>query len=93
MNSPKTKAFFKKSLDAMFKVVGFDGFDPAFAQQDGWYGKREWTREQREDFRKWFVACARKDLKWSGRDAEREFGLFDLMWGWRESREKGEPKP
>lgn len=93
MNAAKTKAFFSKALDTMFKVVGFDGYDPAFAQQEGWYGRREWSREQREGFRKWFVANARKDLKWSEKLAEREFGLFDLMWGWREAEEKGETRP
>jgi|688.fasta_scaffold856564_2 hypothetical protein len=92
MDSPKTAAFFRKALDAMFQSVGFDGFDPEFARQENWYAKRAWSRRQREDFRNWFVSSARKDLKWSERVAEREFGLFDLMWGWRDAREDGDAR-
>ncbi len=72
----------------MFKAVGFEGFDPGFAQKEGWYAKKSWSRDQREDFRKWFVANSRTDLKWSARKAEREYALFDLMWGWREKGER-----
>ncbi len=92
MRRSKTEAFFKKALDAMFKAVGFDGFDPDFARQENWYAKREWSRQQREDFRKWFVASARRDMKWSIRTAEQEFSLFDLMWGWKDAEVRTMPK-
>lgn len=83
-HSSKTDKFLRKALDTMFKAVGFQGFDEEFVKQDAWYSRREWTAEQREEFRKWFVSSARKDLKWAKRTAEREFSFFDLMWGWRD---------
>lgn len=84
----KTAAFYRKALDVMFKAVGFRGFDPDFATQQDWYCQKEWTEEQREEFRKWFVVNARKDLGWGKRLSEREFPLFDLMWGWKMERAK-----
>jgi len=84
--SEKTVLFFRKALDAMFQAVGFKGFDAEFAARQDWYSRHEWTGQQKEDFRKWFVANSRKDLKWNRAVAEREFALFDLMWGWRDAR-------
>lgn len=80
----KIGSFFKKALDVMFRAVGFSGFDEDFAKQKDWYSRREWSAQQREDFRKWFVVNAKKDLRWPKRVAEKEFSFFDLMWGWRE---------
>lgn len=71
----------------MYKAVGLSGFDEQFAKQEQWYSKRTWTTRQREEFRKWFVVNARKDLRWPKYVAEREFALFDLMWGWREKKD------
>jgi hypothetical protein len=81
----KAKDFFKKALAEMFKVVGFAGFDEEFTMQEGWYSKREWTAQQRDEFRKWFVVNAKKDLRWGKNKADMEFSFFDLMWGWRDS--------
>jgi hypothetical protein len=83
----RSSEFFRKALDVMYRAVGFPGFDKKFAQQEGWYSKREWTTQQREDFRKWFVSSSKRDLRWSKHVAEREFALFDLMWGWREKKD------
>jgi hypothetical protein len=83
--NPKLNNFFQKAIDEMFKRVGFAGFDSDFAKQDGWYSKKSWTPEQRNQFRDWFITSARKDLRWSKRLAEREFAFFDFMWGWKDS--------
>jgi hypothetical protein len=80
----KTEGFFREAIDTMFKVVGFSGFDKEFAKQSDWYSRRAWTPEQRDNFRRWFIASSRKELKWTKCVAEREFYCFDLMWGWRE---------
>lgn len=91
-SSNKTEKFFHKAIDTMFRAVGFDGFSEEFVKQDHWYSRREWTLRQRNDFRDWFVAAARKDLKWTKRTAENEFSFFDLMWGWRQ-KEDGPAQP
>lgn len=81
----KLQTFLKKALNSMFQSVGFSSFDPEFARRPDWYCRKQWTEKERQEFRKWFVASGRKDLGWSKGVAEREFALFDLMWGWKTS--------
>lgn len=84
--SNRIEKFFQKALDVMFRSVGFDGFDEEFSKKSDWYARREWTPQQKDDFRNWFISSSRKDLKWSKQLADKEFALFDLIWGWREKR-------
>jgi hypothetical protein len=79
----KTALFFRKSVDVLLRGGGFKGFDAGVDANRDWCAQREWTVEQKEGFRKWFVANSRKDLKGL---ADREFALFNLMWGWRNGR-------
>ncbi len=83
----KTEAFLRRAIEAMFKAVGLDAPSESFTQQDGWYTKHEWTDQQRADFRKWFVANARRDMGWTKTAADKEFSYFDLMWGWKSRSE------
>ena len=81
-SEPKTDKFIKKVLNKMFKTVGFDKFELEFTKQKDWFQKKTWTEAQQNEFRDWFVAQARKDLKMSKRYAESEFSWFNLMYGW-----------
>ena len=78
--------FLRKALDKMFKIVGFKSFDKNFADQEDWYNKKTWTREQSEEFKKWFISEAVKDLKFSKRMIEKEYSWFYLTWGWAEKQ-------
>ena len=66
----------------MFKAVGFPGFDPKFAEQEQWFQKKTWNEKSRDEFKRWFVATARKDMRWSKSLAEKEFAYFDFSYGW-----------
>jgi hypothetical protein len=80
--SKKYDKFLKKALDKMFTYVGFDGLDEEFTKQEAWYSKKNWTLEQSNDFKKWFLAELKKDLKFSKTMCEKEYSWFNLNWGW-----------
>jgi hypothetical protein len=79
----KTNKFFIEALDEMFKRVGFDGFDKEFSDQDGWYSKKSWTKEESKDYKKWFEAKYVKEFKSTKKQAEKECAWFNLMYGWK----------
>jgi len=79
----KFDKFLIKALDKMFKCVGFDSFDREFTEQDNWYTKKTWTQEQSEEFKKWFMAEGKKDLKFNKQMLHKEYAWFDLKWGWK----------
>lgn len=80
--------FLRKALDKMFQMVGFEKFDGDFADQENWYSLKTWTEEQSEEFKKWFVAEGRKDLKFTKRMMEKEHVWFDVKWGWKIENDK-----
>ena len=79
----KADAFLSKVLDMMFNMVGFKKFNKKFTTQEGWYTKKSWTLERRNEFKMFFIEEAKKDLQWSKKLAAREFAMFDLMFGWK----------
>jgi hypothetical protein len=79
----KFDKFLKKALNKMFIDVGFKQFDEEFASQENWYTKKTWTTEQESQFKKWFIAEAKKDLKFNTKMAEKEHAWFNLKWGWK----------
>jgi len=79
----KTTEFMTDALDRMFRAVGFDGFDQEFAKQDQWYLMREWTKDQEDEYRDWFINECRKRLKMTERQAVFEAGYFMLNWAWK----------
>jgi hypothetical protein len=80
----KYDKFVKKALNEMFVRVGAE-YDEEFVKEDGWYSKKTWTKDQREDFKNWFIKETKKELKFNKTMAEKEFAWFDLNWGWKES--------
>jgi len=83
MKKDKTDKFLDTALDKMFQAVGFTGFDKKFTEQKDWFRQKTWQPEQEAAFRDWFIAAARKQLRWSKRLAEEEFSWFNFMWGWK----------
>jgi hypothetical protein len=79
----KIDKFMDHALDVMFKAVGFDGFDEEFTKQPDWYIKREWSKEQQDEFRDWLIAECRTKLRMRKKQAEVEAGFFLLSWGWK----------
>jgi hypothetical protein len=78
----KYDKFVQKAFDKMFDVIGMK-FDEEFVKQEDWYQKKTWTSEQEQDFKKWFIQEAKKDLKFNKTMAEREHTWFNLKWGWK----------
>ena len=76
--------FLKKTLDKMFQMVGFEQFDKNFTDQEDWYAKKTWTKEQSEEFKKWFIAEGKKNLKFTKQMMEKEYAWFNLKWAWKE---------
>jgi hypothetical protein len=81
-----TTKFFKRAIVKLFAAVGKRAtFEEilAWAQQDSeWYTRHTWTVAKREAYRKWFLKNCPKD--WRKHTAEREWGWFNLMYGWKE---------
>jgi hypothetical protein len=48
----------------------------------------KWEEEQSEEFKKWFVAEGRKDLKFTKQMMEKEHAWFDVQWGWKIENDK-----
>lgn len=59
-------------------------YDPEACKNDGWYRQNTWTPEQRQEFRKWFVATAVNRLGQTEIRAETMFAMWDLGYGWSE---------
>ena len=81
----KLDKFVPKVLDRMFRKVGFKKFDKEFIElyKDDWYTRRTWTNDQEEEFHKYFVKTAIKDLGVPKKWAEEQFGWFNLNYGWK----------
>jgi hypothetical protein len=69
--------FLIKALDKMFQTVGFEKFDKEFTEQhNDWYSQRTWSKDQSENFKKWFIAEAKKDLKFNTKMCEKTSALY-----------------
>jgi hypothetical protein len=82
MRSQATDKFLEKAIDKMFKAVGFEHFDKEFTKQEKWYTLRQWTSQEENEFKNWFISTAQKELRWSKKTSEKEFSYFNLMYGW-----------
>jgi hypothetical protein len=77
------KRFVIQCLHRQFASVG-QRYTVAKTAKPNWYAQYSWTSQEREAFKKWFVAKAREDLKLTKKGAELEFQYWNLMWGWRD---------
>lgn len=88
MRTQKIDKFLSKALDKMFQAVGMEKWDKTFTDQPEWYSKKTWTENQSNEYKKWFLVEIKKDLKLNKTQAEKEWGWFFLMWGWREENQQ-----
>ena len=84
----KFDIFLKSAFDKLFQSAGFEGFDENFAKQDNWFQERTWSSSKSNEFKKWFINRAVKDLKFTKKKAEVEHAWFNLKWGWKEDDSK-----
>ena len=83
-NKLTTQEFLDKAFDKLFQAVGFENWDKEFTKRDDWYMQKTWTTDQSNEYKKWFLTEAKKDLKLKKTQAEKEWSWFNLMWGWKE---------
>ena len=81
MNS-KIEKFTTKMLKRMFKQVGLEYSKEATSSPD-WFLAHTWTPENETLFKQYFIAEARKDLRWNKIFAEKQAGMFILNYGWK----------
>ena len=74
--------FALKAFKRMFRAVG-RRFSPTVPTTPDWFLARSWTPKQEVAYREWFVREARRDLRWSKRQATKEAGWFLLFYGWK----------
>lgn len=86
MKEQKITKFMEKALDKMFQSVGMEKWDKSFTDQPEWYSLKTWTPEQSNEFKAWFLAQIKKDLKINKPSAEKEWNWFNLKWGWKEQQ-------
>lgn len=87
MKDNKYARLYKQALIEMFSRVGvnvksFKGVK-AYEKKHGekWFNTKNWTREQKDDFRDWLIERLRK-VGMTKKRATREAGMFVLMYGW-----------
>lgn len=85
MNDSKINRFLEKALNKMFQAVGMEKWDKEFTKQSEWYSLKTWSANDAEVYKKWFLTEIKKDLKLNKTQAEKEWGWFYLMWGWKEA--------
>lgn len=73
----------EECLEEMFKRVGESYPNPKLTQQEKWFQKHTWSKQEQEDFRQWMTKLLRKRYKWSKHHTEWETGMFLLDWGWK----------
>ena len=75
--------FLTNALSKMFQCVGLK-YTEEFTKQTDWYMLHSWDAATVAKYKTWFVAQAMKHFKWTKTKAEKEWGYFFLMWGWKQ---------
>lgn len=83
----KIKKFYDDAFEEMFKRVGFETFDESFINVPFWYTKKEWSDDEEESFKQWFIAEYRKRFRKSRRYATDECRWFVFNYGWKRKQE------
>jgi len=79
----KIDKFLIKVLKKQFSLVKLK-YSAEFVKKKEWYLKKSWNEETEKKFKDYFIAAARKDLKWSKRLANKEYLWFNLNYGWKQ---------
>jgi|694.fasta_scaffold00580_18 hypothetical protein len=74
------------TMVAILKQLEIAGVDPTVLSQDKeWFSNNTITKEQHDEWKKWFIAEARKTFKMNKKLVEREFQWFNLSYGLRDA--------
>ena len=82
MKIKKVDIFLTKALTKMFELIG-EVYSDDRVKEERWFSKKEWSEEKSNEFKVWFCEQAKKDLRWDKNTIEKEYGWFNLMWGWK----------
>ena len=74
----------QECLVEMFKRVGLEYPNKELTDQDRWWEKHTWTKEEEADFRAWMLKKLKKTKMVR---VEQEINMFMLMWGWSNPKE------
>lgn len=80
----KTAAFISRAVRRQHTIIRVP-FDEDVCRADGWYLRHTWTPAQKHRYREWFVRNLMKTLKYTKKEAERQFSWWDLSYGWKEA--------
>lgn len=69
-------------LKEMFIRVGAD-YNEELVQQEGWFQKYSWSKEEEEDYKEWLINYLVKNLKIPKTMAEESSSWFLLDVGWK----------
>lgn len=76
----------KKLVDKMLEPYGVNYdyvVENQFIEGEDWYMHYTWDTAEERDFRTWAVKEIRKHFKCTKEKAEKEYDMFNLMWGLR----------
>jgi len=82
MKLSKEDKFVVKALSKMFDAVGVK-YTAEYCKKQDWFMLHDWSDEQIDTYKKWFMSAIRKDLKLNKNRAEREWQYFFFQWGWK----------
>ncbi len=84
MSDQQTSRFLTKAMVKMFQCVG-QKYTEEFTKKEDWYLLHTWDTATIAKYKTWFITQAMKHFKWTKTKAEKEYGYFFLMWGWKQS--------
>jgi hypothetical protein len=80
-NREKRESF---AVTAVHKQLEIAGINSGVLKEDAeWFRNNTITQKQWEEWKSWFITESRKVFKFTKREAEKEFGFFDLNYGLR----------
>lgn len=69
-------------INKMFEIAGYEvTYQDIKDRKDNWYTDWTMTVDQDEEWKKWMIDFFKKRLKYPTKIAERQAGMYSLMWG------------
>lgn len=84
MENEKIDTLVMNTINFMLKNAGHDETIETVRDKTEWFGELTQTKEQSAQTKSYFIAEAKKLLRWSKKRSEHEYQWFDLMWGLKE---------
>ena len=78
----KMNIFVVDLINKMFEIAGHDvTYEDIKDRKDDWYTQWTMTMDQNELWKEWGVNEIKKRFRYNKKWAEKEMGMFNLMWG------------